>query len=280
MLGHTFFHDLMRKYVSTFGTLFNDIKVRRTNRLNEVIETLEVPLTYGPKEKFVARLQSDPDLERQTAFTLPRMSFEIIQIGYDQSRQLPPTNKIFNTSDPSPSKRTFAYVPYDIRFALNIYTATNEDGVRIVEQILPFFVPQFTPTVKLLDDPDITMDLPIVFGGVTTQDIYDGSFDQRRVLVHSLDFMMKAYMIGPVTETNLILSANTNFFIDQPADALGTSNTDVTSIKLRPGQFANGSPTSNGELTVAANTIAPNSTFGFITTVSTTTTANDEIITT
>jgi len=279
MLGHIFFHDLIRKYVATFGTLFNDIKLNRTNRLGAVTETIEVPLTYGPRDKFVTRLQQDPDLQTQVGITVPRISFEIVRMGYDPSRQLPSTNKIIHEGTANKVKRVFTYVPYDIQFSLNVYTMTNEDGVRIVEQILPFFVPQFAPTVQLLEEPDVKMDIPIILNGIATQDLYDGSFEQRRVLVHSLDFIMKAYMIGPVVEKPLILFANTNFRIDGFNFAAGTANNDVEAFRFRPGQFANGQPTSNGALSVAANTILPNSTYGTITTFSSTVMANDSVIT-
>lgn len=279
MLGHIFFHDLIRKYVATFGTLFNDIKLRRTNKLGQVVETIEVPLTYGPRDKFVTRLQEDSDLNRQVGIALPRISFEIVRMGFDPSRQLPATNKIIHDGNSNKVKTVFTQVPYDIQFALNVYTMTNEDGVRIVEQILPFFVPQFAPTVQLLKEPDIKMDIPIILNGITTQDLYDGSFEQRRVLVHTMDFLMKAYMIGPVVEKPLILFANTNFRIDGFNFAAGTSNNDVEAFRFRPGQLANGSPTSNGALSVAANTILPNSNYGVITTFSSTVTANDSVIT-
>lgn len=279
MLGHIFFHDLIRKYVVTFGTLFNDIKLRRTNRLGAVVQTIEVPLTYGPRDKFVTRLQQDPDLSAQTGLTLPRISFEIVRMGFDPSRQLPATNKIIHDGQANKVKRVFTQVPYDIQFALNVYSMTNEDGVRIVEQILPFFVPQFAPTVQLLDEPEMKMDIPIILNGITTQDLYDGSFEQRRVLVHTMDFLMKAYMIGPVVEKPLILFANTNFRIDGFNTAIGTSNNDVEAFRFRPGQLANGSPTSNGALSVAANTILPNSNYGVITTFSSTVMANDSVIT-
>lgn len=279
MLGHIFFHDLIRKYVVTFGTLFNDIKLRRTNRLGAVVQTIEVPLTYGPRDKFVTRLQQDPDLSAQTGLTLPRISFEIVRMGFDPSRQLPATNKIIHDGQANKVKRVFTQVPYDIQFALNVYSMTNEDGVRIVEQILPFFVPQFAPTVQLLDEPEMKMDIPIILNGITTQDLYDGSFEQRRVLVHTMDFLMKAYMIGPVVEKPLILFANTNFRIDGFNTSIGTSNNDVEAFRFRPGQLANGSPTSNGALSVAANTILPNSNYGVITTFSSTVMANDSVIT-
>ena len=279
MLGHTFFHDLLRKYVVTFGTLFNDIKLNRTNRFGDVVETIEVPLTYGPRDKFVTRLTEDPDLARQTGLILPRISFEIVRMGFDPSRQLPSMNKILSKNQAEKAKRIFSYVPYDIQFALNIYTMTNEDGVRIVEQILPFFVPQFAPTVQLLEEPDMKMDIPIILNGITTQDLYDGSFEQRRVLVHTLDFLMKAYMIGPVVEKPLILFANTNFRIDGFNQTIGSSNNDVESFRFRPGQLANGSPTSNGALSVAANTILPNSTYGVITTFSSSVIGNNEVMT-
>lgn len=263
----------------TFGTLFNDIKLRRTNRFGDVISTIEVPLTYGPRQKFVTRLQEDPDLARQVGITLPRISFEIVRMGFDPGRQLPATNKIVSRSQPEKAKTIYTEVPYDIQFSLNVYTTTNEDGVRIVEQILPFFIPQFTPTVELISDPPITKDIPIILNGVTTQDIYDGSFDQRRVLVHTMDFLMKAYMLGPVIERPLILFANTNFRVDGFTANVGTADTSVESFRFRPGQYANGLPTSNGALSVAANTILPNSNYGVITTFSSTVTANSDLIT-
>ncbi len=279
MLGHNFFHDLIRKYVATFGTLFNDIKLKRLNRLGEVISTIEVPLTYGPRQKFVTRLQEDPDLSAQVGMTLPRISFEIVRMGFDPSRQLPSTNKIISKSQPNKAKTIFSYVPYDIQFSLNVYTATNEDGVRIVEQILPFFIPQFTPTVELISDPEIKLDLPIILNGVTTQDLYDGSFEQRRVLVHTMDFVMKAYMIGPIIEKPLILVANTNMRVDGFTANIGSVDTSVESFSFTPGQYANGFPTSNGALSVSANTILPNSNFGVITRFSSTVTANNSVIT-
>lgn len=244
-----------------------------------MISTIEVPLTYGPRQKFVTRLQEDPDLARQVGITLPRISFEIVRMGFDPGRQLPATNKIVSISQAEKAKTTFTEVPYDIQFSLNVYTTTNEDGVRIVEQILPFFIPQFTPTVELISDPPITKDVPIILNGVTTQDIYDGSFDQRRVLVHTMDFLMKAYMLGPVVERPLILFANTNFRVDGFTANVGTIDTSVESFRFRPGQYANGLPTSNGALSVAANTILPNSNYGVITTFSSTVTANNSVIT-
>lgn len=267
MLGHTFFHDTIRKYVATFGTLFNDIKLNRTNRQGDVIETIGVPLTYGPREKFVTRLKSDPDLDRNEAITLPRMSFDMISYRFDPSRMTPATNQLGNYGAPRAINTVYSMVPYDFQFQLNVYTKTNEDGVRIVEQILPFFVPQFSPTINLMSDPDIKEDVPIILAGVQSQDVYDGSFENRRVLVHTLDFMLKGYMIGPKIQRPLILHANTNFRIsgfDSLGDPLANTSYTYETVNITPGQLANGSPTANASLSVSANTILPNSSFGHI----------------
>lgn len=273
MLGHNFFHDTIRKYVSGFGTLFNDIKLSRTNRLGQVIETIEVPLTYGPRDKFVTRLQQDPDLAAATAISLPRISFELVRMQYDPGRMTPAINKMTGLSRPEKVNTVFEYVPYDFQFSVNVYTKTNEDGVRIVEQILPFFVPQFTPTMQLLDDPVVKMDTPIILGGVNTSDVYDGAFDQRRVLVHTLDFILKGVVIGPVIERPLILTANTNIRIDEYDEAIGSSNDYIyETVSITPGQYANGLAFSNtgtantnpGSVSVSANTIYPNSDWGYV----------------
>lgn len=269
MLGHTFFHDTIRKYVSTFGTLFNDIKLHRTNRLGEVIETIGVPLTYGPRDKFVTRLKADADLDKNAAITLPRISFELISYRFDPSRMTPATNQLADYGAPRAINTVFSPVPYDFQFQVNVYTKSNEDGVRIVEQILPFFVPQFAPTVKLLDDPTFTEDIPIILAGIQSQDVYDGQFENRRVLVHTLDFMLKGYVIGPKIEKPLILAANTNFRIsgfDDDGDPLANTSYAYENVNIQPGQLANGSPTSNASLSVSANTILPNSTFDYVVT--------------
>lgn len=268
MLGHVFFHDTLRKYVSTFGTLFNDIKLHRTNRQGEVIETLGVPLTYGPRDKFVTRLQADADLSKPDAITLPRISFELTSYRFDPSRMTPATNQLANYGAPRAVNTIYSMVPYDLTFQLNVYTKSNEDGVRIVEQILPFFVPQFAPTIQLLSDPDVVEDVPIILVNVQSQDLYDGAFEQRRVLVHQMDFVMKGYMIGPKIEKPLILAANTNFrisgFDDETGEPIANTSYSFERVNITPGQLANGSPTSNASLTVSANTILPNSDFGYI----------------
>ena len=269
MLGHIFFHDTMRKYVATFGTLFNDIKLNRTNREGAVIETVGVPLTYGPRDKFVTRLQGDANLDNAVAIQLPRMSFNMIDMQYDASRMTPATNQLGNYGAARAINTVYSMVPYDLTFQLSIYTKTNEDGVRIVEQILPFFVPQFAPSVQLLDDPDLVQDIPIIFGGVQVQDVYDGNFEDRRVLVHTMTFVMKAYMIGPKVERPMILTANTHYRIagfDDDGNLTSNNNFIAIGESITPGQLANGSPTSNASLSVSANTILPNSTFGHIVT--------------
>lgn len=267
MLGHVFFHDTIRKYVATFGTIFNDIKLNRTNREGEVIETIGVPLTYAAQDKFVTRLQQDANLDKHVAIQLPRMSFNMIDMQYDASRMTPATNRLTNVRTPDAVNTIHSLVPYDFTFQLSIYTKTNEDGVRIVEQILPFFVPQFAPSVQLLDDPDVVQDIPIIFGGVQIQDVFDGNFEDRRILIHTMTFVMKGYMIGPKIEKKLILSANTHYRIagfDSTGNITTSNNFIAIAENIKPGLTANGEPTSNAAESVAANTISPNSNYGYI----------------
>lgn len=265
MLGTTFYHDLMKKYVAAFGTLFNDIKIQRENKDGTVIQEIEVPLTYSSRDKFITRLtQEGGDNTDMEAITLPRISFNLNNISYDPNRALTQMNLLTGQDRPEKVNTVYQGVPWDLNFQVNIYAESNYDVTRITESILPFFIPQLTPTIKLLDDPVITRDIPIVCNGVNILDEHQGPFEQREVLVHTIDFTMRALFFGPVVEKPLILVANTNFHIDGFTSEIGTQETIFETVSITPGQLANGSPTVEGDVSVAANTIYPNSEYGYV----------------
>ena len=234
MFGTHFYHKRVRTAVSVFGSLFNDLHVLRTNSSGEVISQVKVPLSYAPKRNFIQRLaemSKGEDAERRVAVKLPRMSFEITNMAYDAARQLPKVNRVQNEFENDVNKRykMFTSVPYDITFQLNIYAKSQDDALQVVEQILPYFAPQYTISVKPFSDfPEIKEDVPIVLDGVTFSDDYEGALEQRRTIVYTLDFTMKIAFYGPNTTQGIIREVNNNLYI------MGDSDTFYTNINVTP----------------------------------------------
>lgn len=197
MLGHLFYNDLIRKYVVLFGTLFNDIHIRRLVG-EEEYQQLKVPLSYSPKEKFLVKTLGDPNLDRPFSLDLPRMGFEITGYKYAGDRKLLTVNRHTATSETGQTMYQYNPVPYDISFNLYIAVKNAQDGTRIVEQILPFFTPDWTVTAKLIPDLDLKLDIPIVLNSVTCDDAYENDFITRRAIVWVLSFTLKGYLFGPI----------------------------------------------------------------------------------
>lgn len=260
MFGHNFYHGTIRRYVALFGTLFNDIYVNRPDTVRNEIHTIKVPVMYGPKEKVLARLTADPDLNRKAAIVLPIISFEMTDIQYDGSRKLNTIGKRYKKDGTDPSKMYYQYnpVPYNISFSLSILVKNTDDGTRIIEQILPFFTPEWTATVSLIPDMDITMDIPIILGDVRLNDTYEGDFETRRTLEWNLTFTLKGYIFGPVHRSGVIKFANTSIY-----NSL-SSNTELVNVIIQPGLLANGSPTTNASLTISSDLIYPDDDYGYI----------------
>jgi hypothetical protein len=260
MFGHTYYHSLIRKYVTLFGTLFNDIYINHPDDPHNVTRTIKVPISYGPKEKVLARLTADPSLNRMPAIVLPRMSFEIKDMQYAPDRKLNTVGKRYATDASDSSKIKYQYnpVPYDIDFTLSIMVKNADDGTRIVEQILPFFTPEWTTTVELIPELSIVMDIPLVLNDVSVEDDYEGDFENRRSLIWTLNFTMKAYLYGPVRRGTIIKFANTNLFNSLVA------NDQLATINTRPGLTANGQPTSSANSSVDVVYIFPGDDYGYI----------------
>jgi len=210
-----FYNEILRKTIISFGTLFNGITVKTQNSDDEVVNAQKVPLAYGPTQKFLARLTQSPDLNKATAMTLPRMSFEFTGLTYDPSRKLTTTQK-FVVKDPVTNKnssKAYMPVPYNMQFELAIMCKLNDDALQIVEQILPYFQPAYTVTVNLVGSINEKRDIPIVLENVTMQDDYEGDFMERRVLLYTLRFSAKTYLFGPVSSAtdDIIRSVKVNY---------------------------------------------------------------------
>lgn len=209
MLGTYSYHEIFRRTVVAFGTLFNNIELRRTN------EVMKVPLAYGPKQKFLARLDQNPDpTNKRVQITLPRISFEINGIQYDSSRKVSPTQKIKFPKDTDENKNVYMPVPYNLSFELAIISKNQEDGLQILEQILPFFQPHYNLSVKLVPDVDETKDVPVVLTSVDYEDTYEGDFASRRAIIYTLQFTVKTFLYGPVTDSKTIKKVITDYYTE------------------------------------------------------------------
>lgn len=196
-----FYHEILRRTIVAFGTLFNEIKIKHKNNSNDVTSVIKVPLAYGPTQKFLARLEQSPDLNKPVQITLPRMSFEFTGLTYDASRKSTTTQTFTSKSvtNGKEIKKVYLPVPYNMQFELNIMSKLNDDALQIVEQILPYFQPAFTVTVDLVDTINEKRDIPVVLENITMQDDYEGDFTTRRVLIYTLRFTAKTYLFGPVS---------------------------------------------------------------------------------
>lgn len=268
VLGNpVWYHQLIRKYIVVFGRIFSDIQIERTIA-GDRTQILTVPLTYAAKEKMLTRVETDPNIDRQTAIILPVMSFEINGIRYDGDRKLPTVNRI-STAIANDNKLNFTYnpVPYNIDMRLHVYVKNNEDGTKIIEQILPFFTPDWTIAMNLIPEMDITQDIPVVMNNVSFEDTYDGDFKERRAIIWTLDFTIKGYFYGPVRTSGIIKFVNTNIHIattNTSAQSVGVTEASAR-VTIQPGLLANGSPTSNSSLTIPYSEINIEDDYGFVT---------------
>ena len=202
MLGNYYYHEIIRKTIISFGTLFNDIHIRHTDGAGNASSSIKVPLAYGPSQKFLARITQQPDLNKAVQITMPRMSFEMSSIQYDSTRKSSLVQTFKACDDGSKVKKVFMPVPYNIGFELNILSKLNDDALQIIEQILPYFQPHFNLTVDLVDSIGEKRDIPIILESVSFQDDYEGNFDTRRSLIYTLQFMAKTYLFGPIADSS------------------------------------------------------------------------------
>lgn len=269
MFGTTFSHDVLRKYVILFGTVFNNIYINRHSTTGETIQTIKVPLSYGPKEKYLARLEGNPELTNKVAVTVPRISFEMVSFEYDPDRKL-------NTLNRKVKNNRYQYqpVPYNIQFQMSILVKNADDGTKIVEQILPYFTPEWTASVHLIpaieDDP---WDIPIILNNISVEDTYEGNFETRRAIIWTLNFTLKGYVFGPSkrigagdgTGGGIIKYVDVNITPVANVQTANTSNAVGTeTVHVYPGLTPDGKPTSDPNNTVDWQTINATDDYGFI----------------
>ena len=212
MFGTHFNNEGLRKLTIAFGQLFNNIVLQNTSSTGAVTKRIRVPLAYAPKEKFIVRLEQQANLQddRAVSITLPRLGFEITGLSYDATRKLNKMNKTIRVKESEEGKKhnfNFTPVPYNINFSLYSFTATAENGLQIVEQILPFFQPEYTVTMNVVPELNIKRDIPIILNSVNYEDTYNGEFTQRRAVIYTLSFTAKTYLYGPMSNQKVIKTA-------------------------------------------------------------------------
>jgi len=229
--GH-FYHATMRKAVAVFGTLFNNISVIRKDGSGNVMNQVKVPLAYGPKQKFLARLDQNTNSDASMAIKLPRMAFEITSLELDSTQKLAKRNVILenHATDSNKKKTIKQQVAYNINMSLYILAKNQDDGLQVVEQILPYFQPEYTITIRPIDGYQYKQDVPVILTGVNIADDYEGDFQTRRVLTYQLDFTMKMKFFGPSGDQGIIKQIN----IDTTADVANLNNLEEIDFTITP----------------------------------------------
>lgn len=269
--SNTFYFSLTRKFVALFGTLFNDIYITRTDPDNQQTALIRVPITYGPKEKMLARTQQDPEIDRPSAtIPLPSMSFEFNGLSYDAGRKTQTTQRT-SYVNANKDKKSCQYVPvpYDLSFSLYVYAKHSEDAHKIIEQIIPFFTPNFTVSTNIIPELSEMKDIITVLNSIQTEELYEGDFKARQMIMWTFQFTMHAYYYGPVVSSKVIKFVNAEFYtptVEDLADAVGNT-LPLALVTVQPGLLANGSPTSNGSASVAVSEIDVTDDFGYVVTI-------------
>ena len=235
MFGDHFYHKKIRNTVIAFGTIFNNVNIKRLDSSGNPLQNIKVPLSYSPKEKFLARLDAQQDLtgdDSKVAITLPRMSFEITGYSYDATRKLNKNQKITKVTtnaDTTKLNNQYMPVPYNVNFSLNVYTANSDDGLQIIEQILPFFQPDYTVTMIEDRTMDTKRDIPFILNSVDYEDSYTGSLTSMRRIIYTLSFTAKVYLYGPISTSAVIKKGSADLYSDT-----GSNSPRVERVTVQP----------------------------------------------
>lgn len=194
-----FYHEILRKTIYAFGTLFNNIYIKHKNGEGEVVSTLKVPIAYGPTQKFLARLEQSPDLNKPIQITLPRMSMEIINLSYNNTQKAATTTTFLSRDVNNKTRKSYLPVPYTLNLELSIFTKLEDDMFQIVEQILPYFQPNYAVTIKFIEEIEEKRDIYFNLDNITMTDDYEGNFDKRRSLIWTLRFSADIYFFIPLS---------------------------------------------------------------------------------
>lgn len=208
MFNRTYYHGITRKMIVGIGNLFSGIKIERRNNDNVVEQVIDVPVSYGNREKWLQRLTEEPTFDKRVLITLPRIGFEMTGIEYDPSRKLNKATQLRScsgTGDIGSALTAAAPVPYNVHFAVYIMTKTQDDALQIVEQIIPYFSPQYIITLNLIPEMGIVQDVPIALNGIEISDSYEGAAENRREIVYTLGFTAKTEYLGPINTSNNVI---------------------------------------------------------------------------
>jgi len=220
MLGQQFYHESIRNVIVAFGTMFNGVQIVRKNNTGAIIQAMKVPLAYGPKQKFLTRLDQDPSATGATAITLPRLGFEIGSLTYDPIRKMNRVQKFkkvkSSSTDSNKLDTQFMPVPYNMDITLYAMAKNSDDALQIVEQILPYFQPDYTLTINDMTDMGIKKDVPIILTDVSYEDSYQGDFDTRRAIIYTMSFTTKFFLYGPVTSSKVIKTVQVDQYANLP----------------------------------------------------------------
>lgn len=233
--NNIYYHQITRKIIVAFGALFSNIKIIRSNEGIEV-QGMEVPIAYAPKEKWIMRIDQDPNLDSYVYTSLPRLSFEMTGLTYDSTRKVNRMGYISCGDGTDTVQKMYSPVPYNFEISLYVISKTQEDALQIVEQILPTFSPEYTLSLQPISDNDLVVDVPVILNSVSLQDDYEGDFQTRRFITYTLNFTLKAYMYGPIKDGKVITTTIVDMTNPDTEAAIGNysatgdpSTGDVTS---------------------------------------------------
>jgi len=258
MLGTQFYNQAVRKTVVSFGTLFNNIELKKVVD-GQVMEVEKVPLAYGPKQKFLYRLQGNAADGKKVAITMPRIYFEMTGIDYDASRKTPATQKYKTViNDEGNEVRTqYVPVPYNVSFEVGILCKSQDDGLQILEQILPFFQPSFSMSLKFIPDMDEVRDVAVVLNSVDFDDDWEDDFSTRRSITYSMQFTCKTYIYGPYTKADVIRKSRI-------IETIGDTNVNKRHVELSYTPKAKTDINQDGQVTAADDAlVTADDDFGF-----------------
>jgi hypothetical protein len=274
MFGTYFYNETIKRCVSVFGTMFNNIQIKKIKADGTVLSSPMVPLSYGPKQKFLDRIAEEANLSdrNRSAISLPRMAFELTGFEYDVARQQNKLIRAAKSTYEADGKRGFQYnpAPYNLNFTLSILAKNMNDALQIVEQILPYFQPEYTVTMKMIDSMSDTRDVPITLTSVSMEDTYEGSYEERRVIEYTLEFQMKLYFFGPVYTGSVIKNVIEREYINTGSANFTTSEIAesglIKEVKHYEPAFAE-----------IPNVVSNSTTITFPTAINTKISANDEV---
>lgn len=259
-----FYNGTIRRYIIMFGRMFNDIDIVRYDSNNAAQQTIRIPIAYGPKEKWLSRLNADPGLDREVAIQLPRLSFEITNMTYSSQRGLNKTHKYAAQLEDGDKLRTqYTPTPYDFNISLYGMFKNNEDAVQVTEQILPFFRPEWTMSIKPVQQFDQYWDVPVVLNDMSIEDTYEADYETRRAIIYTWNFTVKGYLFSPIRNRGVIKRTILDLAYNDTDEPIGTEVGPHKKINLVPGQFANGDPTANSSASVHYSNISANSTWDY-----------------